>query len=200
MMMKREQLRRFVSYWDKLLQAVPEARKEAVEAAGEAVSRSLDAQIQSADIMSAVEHRLNSTFLGKPVYWDRLPKDFKRPCFTVECQKADETDASVFLVQKQVELLIICWVEADAYGDSSREELTRRQRRVMGLFSAGSFPVEDCHLAVLANRGEQTPEVATVTAAFSWMDVRPSLIDPDDPSDPEGAKVPRMENFEISRT
>jgi len=50
MMMKREQLRRFVSYWDKLLQAVPEARKEAVEAAGEAVRRSLDAQIQSADL------------------------------------------------------------------------------------------------------------------------------------------------------
>jgi len=155
--------------------------------------------IESADIMSAVEHRLNSTFPEEPVYWDRLPKDFKRPCFTVECQKAEETDANVFLVQKQVELLITCWVEADVYGDSSREELTRRQSRVMGLLSAGSFPVEDRHLTVLANRGEQTPEVATVTAAFSWIDVRPSLIDPDDPNDPEGAKVPRMENFEINK-
>ena len=46
--LEREQVRRFVQYWDRLLQVVPEARKEAVEAAGEAVKRSLNTQIQRA--------------------------------------------------------------------------------------------------------------------------------------------------------
>lgn len=49
-MMDREKMRRFVQYWDRLLEVVPEARREAVEAAGEAVKRSLDAQIRSADL------------------------------------------------------------------------------------------------------------------------------------------------------
>ena len=49
---ERERLRRFVRYWDRLLEIVPEARREAVEAAGEAVKRSLDAQIQRADLIS----------------------------------------------------------------------------------------------------------------------------------------------------
>ncbi len=48
--LEREQLRRFVKYWDELIQMVPEARKEAVEAAGEAVKRALDAQIQRAGL------------------------------------------------------------------------------------------------------------------------------------------------------
>ena len=50
--LEREQVRRFVQYWDRLLQVVPEARKEAVEAAGEAVKRSLNTQIQSANLSS----------------------------------------------------------------------------------------------------------------------------------------------------
>lgn len=50
--LNREQLRRFVKYWDKLLQAVPEARREAMKAAGEAVKRSLDTQIQTSNFSS----------------------------------------------------------------------------------------------------------------------------------------------------
>lgn len=59
--LERERLRRFVQYWDELLQAVPEARKEAMEAAGEAVKRALDAQIQRADLSSwAAKGRVRS--------------------------------------------------------------------------------------------------------------------------------------------
>jgi len=50
--LEREQLRRFVQYWDRLMEAVPEARREAVEEAGVAVKRALDAQIQRADLSS----------------------------------------------------------------------------------------------------------------------------------------------------
>ncbi len=153
--------------------------------------------VESVDVMRAVEKALYRAFPGEPVYRDRLPKDFQRPCFTLECQKTEQTDANAVLVQKKVELLITCWAEADAYGDSSREELTRRQSRVMGLFAAGSFPVLDRHLAVQATTGEQTPELAAVTGLFTWMDGRPQYPDPEGP---EGAKVPLMEHIEISRT
>ena len=61
----REKMRRFVRYWDRLLEVVPEARREAVEAAGEAVKRSLDVQIQSADL-SSIESK------GRVSSWQRL--------------------------------------------------------------------------------------------------------------------------------
>ena len=61
----REKMRRFVRYWDRLLEVVPEARREAVEAAGEAVKRSLDTQIQSSNL-SGVEAK------GRVSSWQRL--------------------------------------------------------------------------------------------------------------------------------
>ena len=64
-MIEREKLRRFVRYWDRLLEIVPEARREAVEAAGEAVKRSLDTQIQSANL-SSIEAK------GRVSSWQRL--------------------------------------------------------------------------------------------------------------------------------
>lgn len=63
--LEREQLRRFVRYWDKLFELVPEARREAVEAAGEAVKRSLDVQIRSAGL-SSIESK------GRVSAWQQL--------------------------------------------------------------------------------------------------------------------------------
>ena len=151
--------------------------------------------VENADVMKAVEGALNRLYPGEPVYCDYLPKDFKRPCFTVECQKAEGTDANAVLVQKRTELLVTCFGKADAYGDSSRVELTRRQCRVMGLFGRGSFPVLDRHLAVQASRGEQTPALAAVAVLFSWMDGRPEYTDPEAPD----SGIPRMEEFEIKK-
>lgn len=61
----RERMRRFVQAWDDVLQMVPEARREAVEAAGKAVKQSLDAQIQNADL-SSIEAK------GRVSSWQRL--------------------------------------------------------------------------------------------------------------------------------
>ena len=62
---ERERLRRFVQYWDRLLEIVPEARREAVESAGEAVKRLLDAQIQRADLSSGEAK-------GRVISWQRI--------------------------------------------------------------------------------------------------------------------------------
>ncbi len=88
-------------------------------------------------------------------------------------------------------LLVTCYVEADAYHDSSRKALNQRQDTVMGLFAQGFFQVEDRALTVQANRGLGNPDFAEVSAVFQWMDARPGY------QDPEAADTPKMEHFAI---
>ena len=156
----------------------------------------------SADLMEAVEGALNRLYPGEPVYWDCLPKDFKRPCFTLECPRTAGTDLNAALIQREADILVTCMVSTDAYGDSSRKELTRRQSAVMDLFAQGFLRVKGRAVKLTGKKGEQTPVFATVTGLFSWVDGRPGLVDPevpydpDNPDAPEGAKIPRMERYE----
>lgn len=160
--------------------------------------------LSSADIMEAVEKGLNRLYPGEPVYWDYLPKDFKRPCFALECPRTAGTDMNAVLVQREVDILVTCMARVDAYGDSSRKELTRRQSAVMDLFSQGFLRVKDRAVKLSGEKGEQTPTLATVTGLFSWVDERPARVDPEAPYDPDnpnapaGADIPRMEHFEIN--
>lgn len=160
--------------------------------------------LSSADLMEAVEGALNRLYPGEPVYWDYLPKDFKRPCFALECPRMAGTDLNAALVQREADILVTCMVKTDAYGDSSRKELTRRQSAVMDLFAQGFLQVKGRAVKVSGEKGEQDPAVAVVTGLFSWVDGRPGLVDqelpydPDDPDAPEGARIPRMEHFVIN--
>lgn len=159
----------------------------------------------SAELMEAVEAALNRLYPGEPVYWDSLPKDFKRPCFALECPRTAGTDLNFALVQREADILVTCLSKADAYGDSSRKELTRRQSAVMDLFAQGFLRVKDRAVKVSGAKGEQIPELATVTGLFSWTEGRPGATDPevpyepDNPAAPEGAKIPRMEHFSINQ-
>ena len=145
-------------------------------------------------LMNAVEAELKRLYPGEPVYYDELPKDFRRPSFTLECQKAEQSDVNIGLVRRSVTLLVTCYVEADAYHDSSRKALNQRQDTVMGLFAQGFFQVEDRALTVQANRGLGSPDFAEVSAVFQWVDARPGY------QDPEAADTPQMEHFAIERT
>ena len=131
-------------------------------------------------LMNAVEAALKRLYPGEPVYYDELPKDFRRPSFTLECQKAEQSDVNIGLVRRSVTLLVTCYVEA--------------QDTVMGLFAQGFFQVEDRALTVQANRGLGNPDFAEVSAVFQWMDARPGY------QDPEAADTPKMEHFAIERT
>lgn len=159
----------------------------------------------SVDIMEAVEKALNILYPGEPVYWDYLPKDFKRPCFTLECPRTAGTDLNAALIQREADILVTCLAETDAYGDSSRKELARRQGAVMDLFARGFLRVKDRAVKAAGEKGEQAPTQAAVIALFSWAEERPGYVDPEVPYDPynpdapEGAKIPRMERFEINQ-
>ena len=161
--------------------------------------------LSSADLMEAVEKELNRLYPGEPVYWDYLPKDFKRPCFALECPRTAGKDMNAVLVQREVDILVTCMAKTDAYGDSSRKELTRRQSTVMDLFAQGFLRVKDRAVKVSGEKGAQDPALATVTGLFSWVDGRPGYVDPEvpydptDPNAPAGEKIPRMENFEINK-
>ena len=123
-------------------------------------------------LMNAVEAALKRLYPGEPVYYDELPKDFRRPSFTLECQKAEQSDVNIGLVRRSVTLLVT----------------------VMGLFAQGFFQVEDRALTVQANRGLGNPDFAEVSAVFQWVDARPGY------QDPEAADTPQMEHFAIERT
>lgn len=159
----------------------------------------------SAELMEAVEAALNRLYPGEPVYWDSLPKDFKRPCFALECPRTAGTDLNAALVRREADILVTCMVKTDAYGDSSRKELARRQSTVADLFAQGFLRVKGRAVKVSGAKGEQIPELATVTGLFSWAEGRPGATDPevpyepDNPAAPEGAKIPRMERFSINQ-
>lgn len=147
-------------------------------------------------ILKAVEAALQKKFPGEPVYWDELPKDFRRPSFTVECPKEEEADAAIGLVRRTVEVLVTCYAEVDAYYDSSRQELNRRMDGVLSIFGRGFLPVGDRSLAVQANKGEGAPDFAEVTARFSFLDGRSGYIDEDTAPESESG-VPRMEDYTL---
>ena len=143
-------------------------------------------------VMSRVKAMLEETF-REPVYVDRIPKDFQRPSFAVELQKTEYQDMNLMLVRKTATILITCFVEVDAYYDSSREELNRRQDTVMGLFARGCLDVEDRHPAAMAGRGQGNPDFSEVTLTVTWSDDRPGYAAPEE-------TAPLMEHAEVSGT
>lgn len=144
------------------------------------------------DILSAVEAEICKRYPGEPVYWDRLPKGFERPSFSLECTRSESVDVNIGLVRRQAAVLVTCFVEVDSYGDSSRAELNRRQDGVMAIFGAGHLAVGDRHITVSANKGEGAPDDAEVTAIFAWVDARPG----DTGLEPDGAPV--IEHYKLN--
>lgn len=138
------------------------------------------------ELMDAVEMRVREVYPKDPIYRDILPKDFKRPSFTLECQKDDEEDANAVLVRRSVTLLLTCFTEVNAYSDSSRNALNERLDQVMGLFRTPIF-VQGRALLVQARKGSGDPQASEVSLTFHFMDGRISARAEDE--------APNMEHF-----
>ncbi len=150
------------------------------------------------DIMRAMEARLKEKYPGEEVYWNQLPREFTRPCFTLELTKNETADANRFLVRRTAVVLVTIYEAANAFYDSSREGLNDRQDQVLALLSM-PLAAEDRTLLPTTQKGEGTPGYSEVSATFQWMDGRPGLVDGDTASESESG-VPRMEHFEINNT
>lgn len=151
-------------------------------------------------LMAEVQAVISAAFPGEPIFVDRLPKDFQRPSFALELQKEEFTDLNISLILKMVTVLVTGFVEVNAYYDSSREELNRRQDRLMELFAGPSLRVSGRHPTVSANKGKGAPDFCEVQVTFSWSDTRPGYHDPDDRTDLVSAAVPKMEQYEANIT
>ena len=141
--------------------------------------------------------RINGSYPGEAVYWDRLPKDFTPPPLPWNWPGSGTSDVNIGLVRKTAEVLITCYVKPNAFHDSSREELNQRQERIADLFPPASR-WETGRLTPRAEKGMGDPDSPDVTVTFQWTDVRPGYHDPEDPGDPETAQTPKMEHIEIN--
>lgn len=146
------------------------------------------------DLMDAVENTVKTQYPGEPVYVDALPKDFKRPSFALECQKNETAALNPFLVQRTVTVLLTCFVEVNAYGDSSREALNSRMDTLCAHFAQGYLQAGDRAIHLQADRGTGAPDFAEVTLTFTWVDGRPEYQDPNAPD----SGIPRMEDFAVN--
>lgn len=148
------------------------------------------------NLMEAIKTMVRECWPGEEIYTDELPKDFKRPSFALECQKNETADVNPFLVQRTVTVLLTCFVEVNAYGDSSREALNRRMDTLCAHFGQGYLRVGDRALRVQTDRGVGAPDFAEVTLTFTWVDGRPAYQDPNAP----GSGIPKMEHFAVNGT
>lgn len=148
-------------------------------------------------VCDAIERILKDSFHGCPVYFDQLPKDFQRPSFTMELQKDSMVDMNRCLVKKSITVLITCFVEVNAYHDSSRKALNQVQNDVMHLLGKGYLRVENTTVYTETLKGECAPDFAEVSITANWADIRPGYRDPDDKDDPDNPTL-LMENFAIN--
>lgn len=139
-------------------------------------------------VMDTVKASVQESWPGEKVYTNYLPKDFKRPSFSLELQKDEWTDANIVLVKRTVTLLLTGFVEKDAYGDSAREILNQRMEIACGLFSQGWLSADDRAVSVRMVRGTGAPDFFEVTLMFTWMDARPNATDD---------QVPLMRDYEL---
>lgn len=93
----REKTRRFWQYWDDVLKAVPEARREAVKAVGEAVEKSLHSHIQSAELSSGgAKERVSSwqeLRLGSGGGWAAVSPRRKTTVLSYDSRKGSDGEA-----------------------------------------------------------------------------------------------------------
>ena len=68
--MDRARLERFNRFWEELLQAVPDARRQAVEEAGAAVQRELNTQIGAAELADEVRALRDAGCTGGFMTWN----------------------------------------------------------------------------------------------------------------------------------
>lgn len=145
-------------------------------------------------LMDAVAAEVTAQYPGEPIFTDQLPKDFKRPSFALECQKNETAGLNPFLVQRTVALLLTCFVELNAYHDSSREALNGRMDALCAHFAQGYLRVGDRAVRLQTDRGTSAPDFAGVTLLFSWVDGRSGYQDPNAPD----SGIPKMRDFAVN--
>lgn len=155
--------------------------------------------VTSVDVCDAIGATLVKLWPDRFLYRDACPADHQRPSGYLYVTKSRVIPETPWLGQWEMEAQLELFCATDEYDLSSTEELRRDQEKVLLAFAAPKIHVNDRWITLMARGEGMEAGSAFVVFSASWMDDLPGTVDPDAPGDPEGAKIPRMEHFEINQ-
>ena len=160
--------------------------------------------VTSMDVCDAIGAVLVKLWPDRFLYRDACPADHQRPSGYLYVTKSAFTPESPWTGQWEMTAQLELFCATNAYDLSSTEDLRRDQERVLLAFAAPKLHVGDRWITLAAKGEGMEAGSAFVLFSANWMDEIPSVADPEtpydpnDPNAPAGAKIPRMENFEIN--
>ena len=95
-----------------------------------------------ADIQTQLKAMVRQAFPGEPVYEERCPEGFERPCTLLVMEKAEiDTQLAGRLAEVKCTFVLTTFAATDDYHYSHLAELHRRQMLLTGLFMADHIRV-----------------------------------------------------------
>ena len=152
----------------------------------------------SYDVCEAIASVIAKLWPDRVLYRDFCPVDHKRPCGFLYVSSSSFQDANVALVRWELEAQLELFCATDSYDISSTEDLRRDQEQVLTAFGGPSLQVGDRWVSVSAQGDGMEIGSAFVIFRASWIDQRPGYHDVLDDTDPDSAKIPKMEQFEVN--
>lgn len=160
--------------------------------------------VTSMDVCDAIGSVLVQLWPDRFLYRDACPADHQRPSGYLYVTESRFTPESAWMGIWRMKAQLELFCSANEYDQSSTEDLRRDLERVLLAFAAPKLHVGDRWITVDAKGDGMEAGSAFVLFSASWMEKIPGIEDPAVPYDPEnpdapaGAKIPRMEQFEIN--
>lgn len=160
--------------------------------------------VTSMDVCDAIGEVVVRLWPDRFLYRDACPADHQRPSGYLYVTKSQFTPESLWMGQWVMEAQLELFCTSDEYDLSSTEELRRDQEAVLLAFAGPKLQVKDRWITLQAKGEGMEAGSAFVVFSASWMDEIPGAVDPEVPYDPDnpdappGARIPRMEYFEIN--
>lgn len=160
--------------------------------------------VTSMDVCDVIGDVLVRLWPDRFLYRDACPADHQRPSGYLYVTKSQFTPESPWMGRWEMAAQLELFCATNEYDLSSTEELRRDQERVLLAFSAPKIQVGDRWITLEAKGEGMEAGSAYVFFSANWMDEIPDVADPEVPYDPynpnapAGAKIPRMEDFEIN--
>lgn len=133
--------------------------------------------ISNADIMDAICDAAANIDDFAMTYTNLVPNGFERPSLLIEPVTTIISDANKSCVQVKEYFTLTLFDKTDGYRRTKTENLLILQNKVLALFRAGYFKVEDRALRVLASSAGRNVDEAYIDIQFEFMDNRTDDIE-----------------------
>ena len=127
--------------------------------------------MDTSEILDAINLRLLKKWPDRTVYVDVCSVDFDRPSFWLAVEEDGQTDASRFLVRRDLRLLLTIYDELDDHYDASWSRLARDADAARKLLTP-PLAVGRRRLAPALKGRPRQPDRAFLQISFSWLENR----------------------------